>query len=336
MAKHRMVVTSVWRKSRRFRPCSRNARYLYLYLLTNEDTELCGIYEQDWEDLLLWADMDEGEAAEAFKELEDRGLAAYRNGWVLILNYKAVVANPNVRKGVEEGLATLPEWVQQEFDSFSRSSQGSESLSKPSKGLESIPEDGDKNTTNESIINNIKESESLGKPFEASVSLSKPLEESYTPTTTTTSSTTRTSTSARTDDEDSLPGQEAVRDDDEPFPETRKTKPLSALKDPLANSYQEWFVHIAPPGTWGSIERERKSCNDLAKKTRALLPETPYDTEMELASMLFKTFLEMRKWGKSEYWKTAAVVPSEMLSRWAKICAQLAENYQLQESLGAL
>ena len=116
MAQARMVVTSIWRKSRKFRPLSKDAKLLYLYLITNEDTELCGAYEQHWDDLHRWAHLTHDEAVTAFSELERAGLAAYRDGWVIVIGYKVLGENPSIKKGIDASMDALPEWVSREMD----------------------------------------------------------------------------------------------------------------------------------------------------------------------------------------------------------------------------
>jgi hypothetical protein len=120
--------------------------------------------------------------------------------------------------------------------------------------------------------------------------------------------------------------------DDETLPEkAEKPKGLSPLKDPTANYWQQQLTQIQPASTWGNIAKERKQCSELGKKTTALLQETPFESESELIDALLGQFLEMRQRLKADYWRTAAVVPSAIITRWQDITAALAERWQEEQ-----
>jgi hypothetical protein len=107
-----MVDTDVWRKSARFAECDPLERYLFLYLITNEHVSLCGAYEMRLDEIGLYTGLDYRQTLpQMLRRLEDVGLAIYRDGWVVIPKYTAKMSlgNPKVRKGVESGIAALPE-----------------------------------------------------------------------------------------------------------------------------------------------------------------------------------------------------------------------------------
>ena len=130
MAKQRMVQTSVWRKSRKFKKLQPLEKLLYLYLITNEDTELCGAYEIDIDEIAMHTGIDHRTLPETFARLEVVGLARYIDGWVIIGNYKALVSNPKVKKGIEDGMSILPKeirYAMEAFDSLSKDMTDSDS-----------------------------------------------------------------------------------------------------------------------------------------------------------------------------------------------------------------
>lgn len=114
-----MVKTSIWRKSRKFKQCNPLERLLYLYLITNEDTQLCGAYETTLDEIALHTGLDHRILPKIFEHLSQVKLAAYKDGWVMIANYYAIGSNPKVQKGIDEGYKCLPAWVKKTMNSLS-------------------------------------------------------------------------------------------------------------------------------------------------------------------------------------------------------------------------
>jgi len=108
---------------------------------------------------------------------------------------------------------------------------------------------------------------------------------------------------------------------------TPRTKPLSPLKDDLANAYQEAFTAVMPASTWADVAKERGQLSNIAKKTRALLPDVPYESEGELAQALLTAFREARETETHDYWSGAPFTPSAFATRWDKIVARLAKRW---------
>ena len=126
MSRQRSVSTSIWSKSRRFRKCNPIDRYLFLYLITNHDTELCGAYEQDIDDIVHFTGLTSDRVSKGFQQLEKAGLAKYDDGWIVIPKYieQAKVDNPNVRKGIERSMSLLPERIAKALKGFERNTVG--------------------------------------------------------------------------------------------------------------------------------------------------------------------------------------------------------------------
>lgn len=110
-------------------------------------------------------------------------------------------------------------------------------------------------------------------------------------------------------------------------------KPLSKMADTLAQHYQTSFVSVQPDSTWGNYGKERVSLNILAKKTRALLPATPYKDESLLALDILAAFGDNISKGKSDYWRKCPFTPSALLARWSDVCVSLARDYETREMI---
>lgn len=126
-----MILTSIWKKSKKFRGCNPTERYLFLYLLTNDELEMCGAYEHELMDIVHFTGLDEPQVKLAFDGLKDWGLVTYKDGWVVIHNYmkNQNMGNIKVRTGVENSLASLPDDIRSLID---ESSSDIDTLSRPS------------------------------------------------------------------------------------------------------------------------------------------------------------------------------------------------------------
>ena len=113
MATQRMIKTSLWRKSRKFKQCDPLEKLLFIYLITNDDTELCGAYEQDMDEIAFHTGIDYRTLPQMLKRLEEIDLAIYRDGWIVIPHYmdQQNANNPKVRAGIENSFAVLPKQI---------------------------------------------------------------------------------------------------------------------------------------------------------------------------------------------------------------------------------
>lgn len=106
MAKQRVLNTRFWSDNwvTDLNPLD---RYLFIYLLTNEHTELCGIYELPWRTMSNETGLEIEMLKKMFKRLV--GKAYYIEGWVYLKNYqKHHVYTDDCKKGVERGLLSVP------------------------------------------------------------------------------------------------------------------------------------------------------------------------------------------------------------------------------------
>jgi hypothetical protein len=108
MSKSRMVNTKFWNDSwiRKINPLD---RYLFLYFLTNEHTNICGIYELPLETIAYETGLDERELEKSMlPKLHPKII--YVNGWVGITNFikNQNQKSPKVILGIENELKAIP------------------------------------------------------------------------------------------------------------------------------------------------------------------------------------------------------------------------------------
>ena len=109
-------------------------------------------------------------------------------------------------------------------------------------------------------------------------------------------------------------------------------KPLSKMKDDLAQYWQESITSIQPDSTWSNHGKERQQINILAGKTRNLFASTSvFTNENELVVAILEQFVEMREYGKDKRINGCPVLPSKLSQFWAEITTALAENHRAVE-----
>ena len=110
MAKTRMINTSFWRDNF-ITNLDPSERYLYLYLLTNPDTNISGVYQIPLKIMATDTGYDAEMLLKMLSKFEEYGKIKYENGWVAIKNF---IKNQNqksitVKKGIENELKNAPE-----------------------------------------------------------------------------------------------------------------------------------------------------------------------------------------------------------------------------------
>lgn len=82
-------------------------KYLFLYFLTNEHTNIAGIYELSIKTICFETDMKKDEVSKAMHRLST--FILYLDGWIVIKNFiKNQALNPKIRTGIERVVKTLP------------------------------------------------------------------------------------------------------------------------------------------------------------------------------------------------------------------------------------
>jgi hypothetical protein len=112
MAKQRIVNTHFWRDNfiLGLRP---DERLLFLWVITNPATDLCGAYEAAMPTIELETGLKAKRIREIFDTFEASGKILYRDGWVIIRNFSKHQngTSTNIKKGVERSLSNCPDWI---------------------------------------------------------------------------------------------------------------------------------------------------------------------------------------------------------------------------------
>lgn len=108
MAKLRVVNTRFWDDdfTANLDPIE---KLLFLYLLTNTSTDICGVYEIPLKKMAMDTGIEKGMLEVILKRFEDEGKVIYEGGWVGIKNFiKNQSVNPKVLAGIKIGLVKAP------------------------------------------------------------------------------------------------------------------------------------------------------------------------------------------------------------------------------------
>lgn len=163
MAKQRMISTRFW-SDNFIVNLDIIERYVFLYLLTNEHTNMCGIYEIPLRVMSRETGIDEKEL-ERLLENRFQEKVFYVNGWIYIKNFsKHQSSNPNMKKGAERELSEVPEEIVaninekiKAFERVRKGSKGFESLSDYTKVIQNSTQH---NVTERNLTENFSETSS--------------------------------------------------------------------------------------------------------------------------------------------------------------------------------
>ena len=103
-----MVKTVIW-EDEWFFELTPKAQRLYLYLLTNKNTEISGIYRLPMREIVMYMKHKEEDVSKMFAELQPK--VGYVDGWVIIPKYpehQNVANNLKVQTSIEKYLETVP------------------------------------------------------------------------------------------------------------------------------------------------------------------------------------------------------------------------------------
>jgi len=86
-------------------------KMLYLYFLTNDKTNLIGIYELSIRRMAFQTGIESKKLVTILKKFEEHKKIAYKNSYVFILNFlkHQNLNNSNIKKGIEREYIALPE-----------------------------------------------------------------------------------------------------------------------------------------------------------------------------------------------------------------------------------
>lgn len=245
--KSRVVGTRFW-KDRWIRSCDPLERYLFMYLITNDQTSLCGIYQSTTDEMAHDTGLDYRQIPLMMEKFEAAGKAAlFEEEWVIVMNSikHHNLNNMHIRRGIEKELEALPEYVK---------------VWATDHGYKGLMDEScmSLNNNNSNSNSNLTKDSALTAP-----------------------------------------------------------RPLGPLKNTVANAIQQSFLAIQGVETWGNIARERKNCNDLAKKIESLAAEA--ELAMPMAREVVNVFYEAWKGAKTSYWKETPFTPSGLVRRWTDV-----------------
>jgi hypothetical protein len=147
MAKYRMVNTKFWSDTFIRESLNPLDRYLFLYFLTNEKTNIAGIYELPISIISSETGLERIMLTKMMRRLKDK--VCYYKGWVILKNFIKYqnLGSDEVKKGIENALKEIPIEIRQKIDSLRWSIDGlptipissgeSEPQSEPQSELES-------------------------------------------------------------------------------------------------------------------------------------------------------------------------------------------------------
>ena len=114
MAKFRTVNTRFWSDGY-IEGLDPSEKLLYLYLLTNPNTDICGIYELSLRDMAFHTGFDKDMLMKILGRFQYDEKVYYFHGWIVIKNFiKNQIVNPKVKLGIERSLKTVPAkvWIE--------------------------------------------------------------------------------------------------------------------------------------------------------------------------------------------------------------------------------
>jgi hypothetical protein len=126
MAKQRIINTRFWSDTYvvNLDPLE---KYLFLYFLTNEHTNICGIYELSTKTMANETGLEEKTVQKMIKRL--KGKVYYVNGWVYIRNFsKHQRENESIKIGVSRAMSLVPPEVLLKINEIDKLPQSDTSL----------------------------------------------------------------------------------------------------------------------------------------------------------------------------------------------------------------
>src|SRR3990167_8158593 len=110
MATERMINTRFWSDSF-VADLNSLDRYLFLYFLTNEHTNICGIYEIPLKRIADETGIEREMLTKMLKRL--KGRVEYKDGWVIVVNFTRYqrLKSDSVREGIKKRLETVPKRI---------------------------------------------------------------------------------------------------------------------------------------------------------------------------------------------------------------------------------
>ena len=115
MAKNRIINTRIWNDTY-FSQCDPSEKLIFMYMLTNDKTNISGIYEIPLKAISSETGIEKDTVLRILERFEKSDKICYRNGWVAIKNFvRYQIINPKTLTGIMECLkecpADLRDWI---------------------------------------------------------------------------------------------------------------------------------------------------------------------------------------------------------------------------------
>ena len=114
MAKRRIINTKMWSDGW-FADLDPVEKLLFIYLLTNERTNLCGIYELPLKIMAVETGIEREMIEKVVRRFTDDKKVFCFKGWVFIANFvRYQEINPSIKQGITRVFSEIPEYIKQE------------------------------------------------------------------------------------------------------------------------------------------------------------------------------------------------------------------------------
>lgn len=143
MAKQRFVNTRFW-SDNFIVGLESIERYLFLYFLTNEHTNICGTYELPMRTMLYETGMGEKELKKALVALTEKII--YIDGWVHVKNFErhqVARGSEKVQKGVASAKKEVPADIWKKIENYSNTKPKKYRVSNPTDSISTLDSDSD-------------------------------------------------------------------------------------------------------------------------------------------------------------------------------------------------
>lgn len=115
MATNRYINTNFWRDTYVI-DLDPSEKLLFIYLLTNPNTNIAGIYEISVRQIAFDTGYDSDMVKKILARFERDGKVVYKRGWLALTNWiKHQSINPKVASGIQRIIEDLPKWLYKEL-----------------------------------------------------------------------------------------------------------------------------------------------------------------------------------------------------------------------------
>lgn len=120
MAKQRIINTKFW-SDEYIQNCTLEEKLLFLYFLTNEHTDICGIYEISMHTIEFETGLKKDSLLKAMDSLSKANKVFYLDGYIFIKNFQRHQnLNPKVQQGICRSLSQVPKNILEKIDQLAK------------------------------------------------------------------------------------------------------------------------------------------------------------------------------------------------------------------------